>query len=287
MRRFSNEKRSGRLLQMDFTPHSSKGKEKSRRIAVFARNHPEYLQAAAKDPSKQVTFQSKRRWARVEKALASEEPIKIYFAPNGQDKIKYEATIKDVDLNPRKDSSLLNFRLDETVEEGIWGKTLYMISNCRRVPDLKLSDLQKEDGAPLSDNFKYSYAVVRELPGIVYLPDELPFWPEYPEGAVHQVTVDAYERNPAARVACLKHHGTSCVVCGFNFAGTYGKIGDGFIHVHHLTPLAAIKQGYNVDPIANLRPVCPNCHAMLHRANLSIENLTDLVKAGAQPFKAA
>ena len=115
---------------MDLTPQSLKGKEKSRRIAVFARNHPEYLQATAKEPNKPVTFQSKIRWTRVEKALASEEPVKIYFAPNGQDKIKYEATIEAVDLNPSEDSSLLNFRLDETVKEGIWGRTLYMISNC-------------------------------------------------------------------------------------------------------------------------------------------------------------
>ena len=48
-------------------------------------------------------------------------------------------------------------------------------------------------------------------------------------------------------------------------AKVYGDIGKGFIHVHHLTPLWDIRQGYEVNPVKDLRPVCPNCHAMLHR----------------------
>lgn len=47
----------------------------------------------------------------------------------------------------------------------------------------------------------------------------------------------------------------------------YGEIGNGFIHVHHLVPLSAIKENYHLDPINDLIPVCPNCHAMLHRQN--------------------
>jgi 5-methylcytosine-specific restriction enzyme A len=39
----------------------------------------------------------------------------------------------------------------------------------------------------------------------------------------------------------------------------------GFIHVHHLTPLSSLGTDYEVDPIRDLRPVCPNCHAVLHR----------------------
>jgi 5-methylcytosine-specific restriction enzyme A len=46
-----------------------------------------------------------------------------------------------------------------------------------------------------------------------------------------------------------------------------GDIGKGFIHVHHLTQLSDIGQGYEVDPVKDLRPVCPNCHAMLHKKN--------------------
>ncbi len=52
-----------------------------------------------------------------------------------------------------------------------------------------------------------------------------------------------------------------------HFEEEYGNIGKCFIHVHHLTQLADIRQGYEVNPIKDLRPVCPNCHAMLHKKN--------------------
>ena len=45
----------------------------------------------------------------------------------------------------------------------------------------------------------------------------------------------------------------------------YGEIGKDFIHVHHLIPLNEIGKEYIVDYKNDLIPVCPNCHAMLHR----------------------
>ncbi len=86
------------------------------------------------------------------------------------------------------------------------------------------------------------------------------------EGAVRQVLVNAYERNPGARRACIAHYGVACHVCGIDFEDRYGQIGKGFIHVHHLVPLAQVGIEYELDPIRDLRPVCPNCHAMLHRS---------------------
>jgi Predicted restriction endonuclease len=64
-------------------------------------------------------------------------------------------------------------------------------------------------------------------------------------------------------------------VCGFDFEKRYGAIGVGFIHVHHLVDIASIGGRYQVDPVRDLRPVCPNCHAMLHREKpaLSIQEL--------------
>ncbi|MGE3598354.1 MAG: HNH endonuclease [Dehalococcoidia bacterium] len=106
-------------------------------------------------------------------------------------------------------------------------------------------------------------------------PDELEPGQKYAEGAKKQIRVNAYERNPKARAACLKHHGYDCAVCGFNFESRYGALGREFIHVHHLKPLALTDGAYKLDAVADLRPVCPNCHAMLHRgaAVLSIEEL--------------
>jgi 5-methylcytosine-specific restriction enzyme A len=111
------------------------------------------------------------------------------------------------------------------------------------------------------------------------LPEELSADEQYSEGAKRRILVNAYERDPRARNKCIEYWGVSCSVCDFHFQYFYGEIGQRFIHVHHLKPLAEIGEEYAVDPIEDLRPVCPNCHAMLHRQTpaLSIEELRTLV----------
>lgn len=110
----------------------------------------------------------------------------------------------------------------------------------------------------------YKAKLAQQAVSPVY-PDEVSSQPlEFIEGAVKQVTINAYERNPKARAACIAKHGTICQVCDLNFESKYGKIGKGFIHVHHKADLATISESYQVDPINDLIPVCPNCHAMLH-----------------------
>lgn len=96
------------------------------------------------------------------------------------------------------------------------------------------------------------------------LPGELTDASTRLEGAKRQIVVNAYERDPAARQKCIDHYGPTCIVCGFNFHAIFGHEAEGFIHVHHLTPLAQIGTEYIVDPVSDLRPVCPNCHAVIH-----------------------
>ncbi len=62
----------------------------------------------------------------------------------------------------------------------------------------------------------------------------------YFEGSKKQIFVNAYERNPKARQACIDVHGCLCIVCGFNFESVYGERGKGFIHVHHLVSLSGM-----------------------------------------------
>lgn len=86
----------------------------------------------------------------------------------------------------------------------------------------------------------------------------------YWEGSTEKITVNVYERDPSARAACIAHYGAVCVVCGFNFEEIYGPVAAGYIHVHHLVPLSQVGKSYRVDPIKDMRPVCPNCHAVIH-----------------------
>jgi len=85
-----------------------------------------------------------------------------------------------------------------------------------------------------------------------------------PEGLQQKALCTRYERSPELRDACLKKYGYTCVICGFNFEERYGEIGKDFIHVHHLEGLAEKRESHESTP-DKLRPVCPNCHAMLHR----------------------
>ncbi|NOT64384.1 MAG: hypothetical protein HOP19_29550, partial [Acidobacteria bacterium] len=100
-----------------------------------------------------------------------------------------------------------------------------------------------------------------------YSPDEIVTTQGFIEPALKQITVNAYERNLKARKACIGHYGYLCSVCEFDFEAQYGEVGKEFIHVHHLTLRSATKEEYEIDPINDLRPVCPNCHSMIHKKN--------------------
>ena len=68
---------------------------------------------------------------------------------------------------------------------------------------------------------------------------------------------------------------SKCIVCRFDFAERYSSLGERYIQVHHRVPLGEIKEEYRLDPIRDLIPICPNCHAMIHRTQpaLTIEEL--------------
>lgn len=85
------------------------------------------------------------------------------------------------------------------------------------------------------------------------------------EGDLRRVISDRRERNPEARRQCIDHYKLNCAVCDFNFGAFYGEIGEGLIHVHHLKPLNEAVGEREVDPIKDLRPVCANCHQVIHR----------------------
>jgi 5-methylcytosine-specific restriction protein A len=86
---------------------------------------------------------------------------------------------------------------------------------------------------------------------------------------------------------CIERYGYKCAVCCFDFYDTYGNIGEGFVHVHHLIPFYKVGKQYKVDPVKDLRPVCPNCHAMLHRSGgeMTIDSLRKALNPKLTPRK--
>ena len=100
----------------------------------------------------------------------------------------------------------------------------------------------------------------------------------FPEGAKQTVLVNRYERNPEARAKCIEIHGARCKICEMSFAETYGTFAKDFIHVHHITSLSEISDNYEVNPETDLIPVCPNCHAMLHKQENGIPMTVERLK---------
>lgn len=86
----------------------------------------------------------------------------------------------------------------------------------------------------------------------------------YYEGSRVVFTSNRFERNPKLRQDCIAKCGLRCCVCDVEFSERYGALGNGFIHIHHLKPLAFAGKMHKVKT-KDLVPVCANCHAMLHQ----------------------
>lgn len=100
---------------------------------------------------------------------------------------------------------------------------------------------------------------------------------EAKEGAKKQVYTTQYERNPRLREQAIRLHGLTCMACGFNFLQSYGDLGRGFIHVHHIKPLSSSEERF-VNPKTDLIVLCPNCHSMIHRRKDIMLTLDELKK---------
>lgn len=138
-----------------------------------------------------------------------------------------------------------------------------------------------------NSSVKKKRAILEKFMMITGLDKDKPIYPDevdpskaYFEGSTKQVIVNNYERNNAARKKCIAHYNAICQVCMFDFTSTYGELGNGFIHVHHIVDISSIGMKYSIDPINDLVPVCPNCHAMLHKPKetLTIEKLKAIIE---------
>ena len=107
----------------------------------------------------------------------------------------------------------------------------------------------------------------------------------YLEGNPQERSVRRYERSRCARNACIKKYRAICFVCGLCFGDKYGKEFEDLIQVHHLHPLG-FRKARNTDIEKDLRPICPNCHAMAHwnkhkKTPRSMDELKTIVKGRA------
>jgi 5-methylcytosine-specific restriction enzyme A len=126
-----------------------------------------------------------------------------------------------------------------------------------------------------------SVGLILSLLNVEYLDDENK---RYAEGKVSQTLTTKYERNPVNRELCLAANGYTCKVCEMDFFKTYGDLGYHFIHVHHIEMVSSFGGEYFINPEKDLIPVCPNCHAMLHRLNppMKPEDLKEIISSNKE-----
>jgi hypothetical protein len=89
----------------------------------------------------------------------------------------------------------------------------------------------------------------------------------FPEGEVRWAITKSVDRNRKARDACIACNGWVCKACEVDLERRYGELGRNLIEVHHIKPLADRTERYMVDPTTDLVPLCPSCHAAIHRSN--------------------
>gem|GEM_PF-647374 len=132
----------------------------------------------------------------------------------------------------------------------------------RTVPIIKVMNCRSCGSLPLDFN-------------IERMPEEVTGLTEDPVGSMI-VQVHAFEQDPLARAVCLQHHGHACSVCSADLDRLYGLSGDGAMTVHCIAqasvPFAML------DPIRDLRPVCPTCHLLIHRGRETPLHVEDLKK---------
>lgn len=91
---------------------------------------------------------------------------------------------------------------------------------------------------------------------------------EYFEGQRAWREASYSARNPNLVRAAKDHHGTLCQACGFDFAAHYGKLGEGYIEVHHKRLLA--DSGWRASTVNDVDVLCANCHRMVHRGEVPL-----------------
>lgn len=105
----------------------------------------------------------------------------------------------------------------------------------------------------------------------------------FPEGRLLLRLHRARERSSKLREAAKKraaaeHGRLFCVVCGFDFFATYGRLGEGYIECHHTKPVSELTQDSKTK-IEDVALLCANCHRMVHRRRpwLTLAHLVELL----------
>lgn len=106
------------------------------------------------------------------------------------------------------------------------------------------------------------------------------------EGAIRTTTVAVRARSTKLRKYAFQYYSKKgqikCSICNFDFMQIYGKYGEKYIEFHHMKPISTYNPLGQIsdikNAIKNICPVCSNCHAIIHRNNITPQKLKKVLK---------
>lgn len=104
------------------------------------------------------------------------------------------------------------------------------------------------------------------------------------EGTQTIQNTKVYERSKKLRDQAIRYYKADdrikCHACCFDFEDFYGEYGKDFIEIHHEKPVYQYDgddtEKTITDALENVKPVCPNCHRMIHRRRKNLLTLQEL-----------
>lgn len=171
----------------------------------------------------------------------------------------------------------LNQNLCKEISKELWTQTWKSL----KIRISAIPEKNSEDDKAVNLFIKWAESVVGMMLALLNIEKLDAVDKLYLEGGCNKVLTNKYERNPVNRQLCLMANGYCCKICGFDFEKMYGSLGKDFIHVHHIEKVSSHKTEYLVNPVVDLIPVCPNCHAMLHREEppMRPDKLIEIIKS--------
>lgn len=161
-------------------------------------------------------------------------------------------------------------------------------------------DLVSTKGEAIAHILSSDYNYTDVLRGSEELMNTTPGRPVIPldeivrEGRVQKGCRKVYERSQRLRAAAVEANMQNgklyCDCCNFEFGVFYGsRYGISCIEIHHVKPLFMYEDDDMICTIErclpNLIPVCPNCHRVIHKNHIGVDELTSFKQSIQQLHK--
>ena len=213
--------------------------------------------------------------------------LTIFFNPSGEDNeilsgrsdTKFSQKVRNL-VSHRENNGMKEYT---TFEDGV-----YSITN---QGEAYLNTRIGELDYLFSQNFKYD-DVIETVDNITDEKKKVLLYDEtlVSEGGINTKPSKVRERSKLLRDKANEHYSLPdgrilCEVCGFDFSTVYGEWGKGFTEIHHEKPICQYDENgtevFISEAIKYVKPLCANCHRMIHRKKnhaITIDELKKIIR---------